>query len=637
MTASSRSRGAPVGRRRALVAGLVLLGLALAALVVVGTSPGRRLGRRVFGAWAEHRRAQEAVPEEPFGILAASQVGYAPRMAKRFSSPRSFDRVRVVRETDGAIVLMAGPACEQPVSDLGAVSRVWMGDFSGVTAPGHYRLEATGLRSHPFQVGPQVFDGAVRALDRSFYFQRAFTAVEAAHAEGPWVHPSDAALAPAGVRGGWHDAGDYSLYSASLNSALFWLLLTAADFRPTNDDRNIPESGNGIPDLLDEARWGLEWLLSMQDGSGGFRNTTCQEHYGRYGTNLPQQMRPYRNGEVGTLATARAVGNLATAAELFRSFDPAFSDRALEAAWRGQRYLDANPGSTDGPTCPAYRADGNDAVGRETRTFAAAGMLLGTGAARFREDFERFFTPADTDPSYLKVQGFAVRLYLRAPAGDPTRKEKLRELLASHAERTRAEGDRDPFQRSAPTFWGSLGAGFVRTGFSSIPRCMEDPRSAAADCAQALANVHHLLGRNLLHFAYVSGLPGVAHGRQHAFHHWLATLRAEPYLPPGFVAGGPNAAPEPADASNAAARPIPIWGYWGDPAFPRNALTPYEQRYTDNDSYSTNEVSLDWQGPVLYGLHFAQWVARHPETTVLVEPRIADGKLPRCDRSPASE
>lgn len=625
----------PAGRRRALVAIPVLLAVAVGA--VVSTTPGRRLARRVLGAWAERERAQRAVPEEPFGMLAASQVGYAPRMVKRFSSPRSFDRFRVVREIDGTIVLEGGPDCEQPVSDLGPLGRVWMGDFSALTTPGRFHLEAAGLRSHPFQVGPEVFDDALRAVERAFYFQRAFTAVEATHAEGPWVHASDAALAPAGVRGGWHDAGDFSLYSASLNSALFWILLTAADFMPTDEDRNIPESGNGVPDLLDEARWGLEWLLSMQDGSGGFRNTTCEEHYGRYGTNLPDRMPPYRNGEVGTLATARAVGNLATAAALFRPRDPAFSDRALGAAWRGQRYLDGNPATTDGPTCPAYRADGNEGLGREARTFAAAGMLLGTGAARFREDFDRFFTSADTDPSYQRVQGFAVRLYLRAPAGDPGRKDMLRELLARHAERTRAEGDHDPFQRSAPTFWGSLGAGFVRTGFSAIPRCLADPRAAAADCAQALANVHHLLGRNLLHFAYLSGLPGVSHGRRHAFHHWWAALQAEPYLPPGFVAGGPNATPEPGDTSNPAARPIPIWGYWGDPAFPRNTLTPYEQRYTDNDSYSTNEVSLDWQGPVLYGLYFARWVARHPETVVPVEPRTTDGKLSRCDRKPASE
>jgi endoglucanase len=608
----------------------------LASLVV--TRPGRRLVRGVLAAWVEHGRAGESIPEQPFGLLAASQVGYAPAMSKRFSSPRRFERFRVVHEVEGRVAFEGnGPDCEQPVSDLGAVDRVWMGDFSELTTAGRYHLEAGGLESHPFRIEPDVYDGAVRAVQRAFYFQRAFIGVDALHAEGPWSHESDAPLAPAGVRGGWHDAGDYSIYSASLNSALFWLLQTYADFAPLDDNRNLPESGNGVPDLLDEARWGLEWLLSNQESSGGFRNTSCQEHYGPYGKNPPASVAPYRAGEVGTLATARAVGNLATAAALWRTIDRAFSDRALEAAWRGQRYLDAHPETSDGPTCPAYRADGNEALGRQTRTFAAAGMLLGTGEARFRDDFERFFTPVDEDPSYMKVQGFAIRLYLRASAGAPERKAMLREVLARHAARTRAEGDRNPFQRSAPTFWGSLGAGFVRVGFSSIPRCLEDRTGAAADCDQALANVHHLLGRNLLHFCYVSGLPRVAHGRLHAFHHWLATLRTEPYLFPGLVAGGPNAAPEPGDTSNPVARPIPIWGYWGDPAFPRDARTPYEQRYTDNDSYSTNEVSLDWQAPTLYALVFAQWVARHPVTRVPVEPRTPDGKLRPCDRNPASD
>ena len=607
---------------------------------MVGTARGRRLLKRLPAAWAEHRRAKDAVPEEPFGKLAASQVGYAPGMVKRFSSPRPFTEFRVIREPDGARVLQDGPVCVQPVSDLGPVTRVWMGDFSSLTAPGRYHLEAAGLSSHPFDIGTGVYDAPLRAVQRAFYFQRAFTSIDAAHAEGPWVHASDAALAPPGVRGGWHDAGDYSLYSASLNSALFWLMLTYADFGPDTDDLDLPESGNGVPDLLDEARQGLEWLLSNQEPGGGFRNTTCEERYGPYGTNLPSTVQPYRAGEVGTLATARAVGNLATAATLFRRFDPRFAERALDAAWRGQRYLDEHPETTDGPTCPAYRADGNEALGRETRTFAAAGMLLGTGEARFVRDFDRSFSDGDGDPSYMRVQGLAVRLYLRAPGGSAERKDALRSLLARAAARARAAGDRDGFQRSAPTFWGSLGAGFVRVGFSSIPRCLEGRGAAAADCAQAMANVHHLLGRNLLHFAYVSGLPGVTHGRRRAFHHWLAALRAEPYLFPGLVAGGPNDTPEPADTSNPVARPVPIWGYWGDPAFPRDATTPYEQRYTDNDSYSTNEVSLDWQGPVLYGLHFAQWVARHPETSGPVEQPPLDGsggKLPRCDRTAASD
>jgi endoglucanase len=563
--------------------------------------------------WPERQRAM-AFPREPlFAHLAASQLGYTPEMVKRFSSPRRFQSFRVIQEGTGTVAFEGGPPVREiATTTLGRVGTVWVGDFSALAAPGRYRLEAAGLTSHLFTVDQGVFDAAVRAAQRAFYFQRAFTSIDATHAEGPWVHGDDRALAPPGVRGGWHDAGDFSLYSASLNTALFWMLEAYSDFRPTADDTNIPESLNGIPDLLDEARWGLEWLLSVQADGGGFRNSSCLEHYGPYGTNFPEKAQPYRAGEVGTLATARAVGSLAYGSTVWRQFDPSFADRALQAARRGVQYLDLHPEHSDGPTCPAYRAEGDSHVGRQTRMFAAAGMLLATGEERYREDFERNFEAPDWDPNYMRVSGFAAQLYMRAPAGDPARKASLARWLRERAGRARAAGDQDPFQRSAPTHWGSIGAGFTRTGSSSARRCLEDGRLAQPDCDQALANVHHALGRNPLGFSYFSGFPGVTHGRMHAFHHWFAALRAEPFLPPGMVAGGPNAVPEPNDGSRPLARPIPIWGYWGDPAFPRDWETPYEARYTDNDSWCTNEVSLDWQASSLYSLYLAQWVGRTP-------------------------
>ena len=237
-------------------------------------------------------------------------------------------------------------------------------------------------------------------------------------------------------------------------------------------------------------------------------------------------------------------------------------------------------------------------------------MLLATGEQRFRDDFERNYEELDYDPSYLYFNGFAAQLYLRAQAGDPSRKAGIRERIRLQAAKAREEGDHNPFQRAGPTHWGSIGAAFTRTGSYNVKRCLENPGRAVADCEQALDNVHYALGRNYLQFCYVSGLPGITHGRSSAFHHWLAALRAKPFLFPGAVAGGPNASPELADGSNPLARPIPIWGYWNDPAFPRAADAPFEERYTDNDSWSTNEVSLDWQASALYSLYFAQWMAK---------------------------
>ena len=77
-----------------------------------------------------------------------------------------------------------------------------------------------------------------------------------------------------------------------------------------------------------------------------------------------------------------------------------------------------------------------------------------------------------------------------------------------------------------------------------------------------------------------------------------------------MVAGGPNLYPEADDISKPYAWPIPVWGYWGDPALPRDAKTPLEGRYTDNDSWSTNELDVDWQASALYNLYFARWIAK---------------------------
>jgi len=122
--------------------------------------------------------------------------------------------------------------------------------------------------------------------------------------------------------------------------------------------------------------------------------------------------------------------------------------------------------------------------------------------------------------------------------------------------------------------------------------------------------VHYALGRNIFQLSYVSGLPGVTKARTRAFHHWLATLNASPFLFPGLVAGGPNDKPEAYDISIPRARPIPVWGYWGDPGMPRDEATPLDARFTDNDSFSTNEIDIVWQAAALYNLYFAQWLAR---------------------------
>jgi endoglucanase len=592
----------------------LLASAAAAAAIPASREALRRLARRAAGYPAWRQRAASA-QGPPAAGLSASQVGYGPRARKEFTSPLPFESFEVRREPGGAVAFRGGPPLRSLATDLlGPVRTVWIGDFSALEAPGRYRVVAgNGLASHPFDVGPGAYDAAVRAVQRALYYQRAFTAIDAAQAEGPWVHPSDADRAPPGEKGGWHDAGDLSIYNATAASAVFWLLQAGADFAPGEDDTGIPESGNGVPDLLDEARWGLEWMLSVQEPAGGFRNATCLERYGPYGTNAPERTAPYRAGEVGAMATGRAVGTLAFAAALFRPRAPAFAARCLEAARRGQRWLEERPGeASDGPTCPAYRQDGDAAAGRDVRRYAAAGLLLATGERRFGEIFEAGWAGLAGEPDYRSPGIAAALLYLRAPAADPAVRRAIGAELRRRADEVRAEADRHPFHWAGRYLWGSLGAAFRRAAAFSARACLDgaDPERAREDCEQVLDQVHYALGRNSLRLCYVSGLPGATRSRSHAFHQWLAALGARPFLFPGLVAGGPTADPEPDDASRPHARPLPFWGYWGDPAMPRDASTPVDGRYTDNDSWSTNEVAVDWQAAALYDLYLARWWAR---------------------------
>ena len=597
-----------VGARRATVVALTVA--ILAAGVAFVWPPARRLVLSALSAPVNDARASTGPVLVPFTRLAASQLGYLPNGPKAFTSPRPFRSFVVVNEVTHTTAWQGGPPAREVATEvLGAVSTVWLGDFTVLTEPGRYRIVAdNGLESYPFTIGDRLFDAALRAVQRSLYFQRAFTAITEDHAEGPWVHATDAALAPRGVRHGWHDAGDFSLYNMTAVSSVFWLLEAYSDFRPAADDTNIPESGNGVPDLLDEVRWELEWLLSVATPDGAFRNSTCLERYAAYGRNAPEQSRPYVRGEPGTMATARAVGILAYASSIFANVDPAFAETLQEAAWRGWRYLEARPDEySDGPTCAAYRQDGDRRAGRAVRMFAAAGMLVRTGGPQFREAFETHFDDIDGDPSAYRFNAYACLLYLRAAAGDPQRRSAIGSRLRQLAEAARADASSHPFEWAGRYLWGSIGIGFERTGAFTVKQCLADRRLASPDCRQPLANLDYLFGRNSYQFAYVSGVPGVTRARQHAFHHWTASLRATPYLFPGAVAGGPNAMPEPADGSRPLASPRSTWGYWGDPAMPRDAATAVDGRYTDNDSWSTNELAIGWQAVTLYNLYFGQW------------------------------
>ena len=174
----------------------------------------------------------------------------------------------------------------------------WYFDFSRLRRPGEYYIfdKATGKASFPFRIGDDVYDEVLKQVVRVFFYQRVNFPKKPPYADEKWA--DEAAFDAPGAQGyavrnrwakddpsterdlhgGWFDAGDPNKYTTFASEAVR-SLIDAMRKAPQafGDNFGIPESGNGIPGLLDELMWELDWLKRMQDatGTGGFLLRVC--------------------------------------------------------------------------------------------------------------------------------------------------------------------------------------------------------------------------------------------------------------------------------------------------------------------------------------------------------------------------
>lgn len=161
-------------------------------------------------------------------------------------------------------------------------------DFSEFNKPGKYIINIPGVGdSYSFNIEPNVHHNVAAGSIKAYYFMRASIPIEEKYA-GKWKraagHPDDKVLVhasavtqqrPEGTMisspKGWYDAGDYNKYIVNSGISTYTLLALYEDFPEymRTVKLNIPESGNGIPDLLNETLWNLRWMLTMQDSDDG--------------------------------------------------------------------------------------------------------------------------------------------------------------------------------------------------------------------------------------------------------------------------------------------------------------------------------------------------------------------------------
>jgi len=222
---------------------------------------------------------------------------------------------QVKRWDDDAVVYRGAPsAWNGGATHAQSGDKVWWFDFSSVTASGSYYVydSVQQAGSYQFDIGECVYGEALKQSVRSFYYQRCGTAKTAACAGIGWadgachvgsqqdtdcrLHSNTDASTSKDLSGGWHDAGDHNKYVNFAFAAVADLLFAYQE-NPLawGDDYTIPESGNGLPDLLDEVKYELDWLLEMQQtdgsllsvvGGGGGSPPSADTQARRYGVGL---------------------------------------------------------------------------------------------------------------------------------------------------------------------------------------------------------------------------------------------------------------------------------------------------------------------------------------------------------------
>ncbi|MBP7126482.1 glycoside hydrolase family 9 protein [Myxococcota bacterium] len=411
-------------------------------------------------AWARDRTLRATLDlERPSPAIHPPDGGFHPREPKRIpvglwlgssgELPIPEGTPFQVRNERGEIVLHGhlAPRRERGFEDMTPPYReVREADLTALTAEGTYRLSVPGLgTSRPFRVHRGAAARLARTLALGLHHQRCGTALEmpwtrfvhgtchpppvlvppdddpffrdsleglsedrkAEPGEAPVLDRPGRALFPAVRRGprpifgGHHDAGDYGRYT-SQGAALVHALVLAVDALPgvaDLDDLGLPESGDGVPDLLQEAAWEADFLLRMQDEDGGFFSMIRPRGRAYEDDVPPDPGDPQMAWPKNTSSTAAAVAALAQAGSspVARRHLPAKADAWLQAARKGWSFLEEawKRHGARGAYQRVFHYGDFDGDADEA-AWAAMEMLLATGEDRFARFLqERGFVPTD--------------------------------------------------------------------------------------------------------------------------------------------------------------------------------------------------------------------------------------------------
>jgi hypothetical protein len=655
--------------------------LAASVLVYVSTTQAQ-----VGGTNAQDRRAQSDLatadwkknlpigPNGPIPAIVVDQFGYLPKSKKvavirapqvgydrtaSFAPGKSYALIEV---PTGKVVKTAPPAVwNGGNTDQTSGDKAWWFDFSEIEAPGRYAVVdlEKGIRSADFSIGEHVYKDVMKHALRAYFYQRAgfekkpefagrAWADKASHLgpgqdseSRPWHEgrlSNPLAKSPMkDLRGGWYDAGDFNKYT-SWAARYVIVLLHAYEEHPQafGDDYGIPESGNGVPDILDEVKWGLDWLVRMQNADGSL---LCVQGLDSASPPSAAKGSSYY-GPTTTSATLMGAAAFAYSSKFFASrLEPdlkRYGDDLKKRATAAWTWATANPDvlyyNNDESKQPGSKglASGQQEMSPTDRLraqFEAATYLFEmTGEAQFNgfaeANYGKLLPPWGA--SMWEVDALESLLYYaRLPGATHEVAKSIRGRFwanlwrASEAFQVSLR-QADPYRAPMKDYtWGSnKGKALQARLYQLAALYSTDSRLSEISLAAAMEYAHYIHGVNPLGLVFLTNMApaGASHSATTVFHAWFAhgtrwqqVTEQLPGPPPGFLVGGPN--PQfSLDACCRAPQGSPAYRCYGAPTFslcqgnftPPLAQPPAKSYLQYNDpwpanSWAVTEPSLGYQ------------------------------------------
>lgn len=495
-----------------------------------------------------------------------------------------------------------------PIENASAGETDRIADFSDLADEGTYYITCGDLdASYPFVIARNPYGELMDSAIRMFYLQRCGCEVvddtfghKACHAELATLYGTSDTI---DVTGGWHDAGDYGRYTVAAAKAVADLMYAYLANKPLfTDSVGIPESGNGIPDILDETRYELEWMLKMQAPSGGvYHKVSCATFPGYV---MPEkETKPLIVTPISSTATADFCASMALAAEVYEPIDAVFAETCMQAAYKAWDYLDEHPEFNFKNPSDISTGDYGDKSDTDERYWAVCQMARATNDFKYLEGVT---LKTGLDWSTVGDYGNIALITNEMDGSEFSVIGKAKSALDKQAGSFKGIVNGSPYSSPITKYaWGS-NMTIANAGIVLGLNALHDVDKEYADAANEVLN--YLLGKNPLGTCFVTGFGTVAPETPH-HRPSMAMGGAQP----GMLVGGVNSAKEDSAAKAYCA---------GAPA---------AKCYVDNaESYSTNEITIYWNSPLIYLLSLTEAIS---ENLTLEIPPTLNVKLGDTDES----